>query len=262
MLAAATILGSGGFVPTGRRETSSLLLRGADAGAGSGAATSPVVIDAGTGLRRLVTDRERWLGDARRLDILLSHFHIDHVCGLAYLTELTGAPDGLEVVVHGPGAALYDTPTAEILARMFFSPPLMPIGLDDLGVRVAELAPGALSVGGLEVRARRQDEHPNPSLGFRIGDELVWCTDTGRDAGTVEFARGARVLGHDAWGPPVAPGHTAPEDAATLAADAGVEHLVLIHVPPRADEDDLVARARTAHPRVTLATDELDLLAL
>jgi ribonuclease BN (tRNA processing enzyme) len=256
MLAAATILGSGGFVPTGRRETSSLLLRGD----GSGGPATPVVIDAGTGLRRLVTDRERWLGDARRLDLLLSHFHIDHVCGLAYLTELTGA--GIEVVIHGPGAALYGTPTAEIAARMFFSAPLMPVTLDQLGVRVEELAPGALTVGGLEIRARRQDEHPDPSLGFRVGDELVWCTDTGPDPGTAEFARGARVLGHDAWGPPPAPGHAAPEDAAALATDAGVEHLVLIHVPPRADEADLVARAQTAHPRVTLATDELDLLAL
>jgi len=258
MLAAATILGSGGFVPTGRRETSSLLLRGADGPDGGDA--SPVVIDAGTGLRRLVTDRARWLGDARRLDVLLSHFHIDHVCGLAYLTELTG--DGLEVAIHGPGAALYDTPTAEILSRMFFSPPLMPVTLDQLGVRVAELAPGELSVGGLAVRARRQDKHPNPTLGFRVGDELVWCTDTEADPGTADFARGARVLGHDAWGPPVAPGHTAPEEAGALARDAGVEHLVCIHVPPRADEDDLRARAATAHPHVTVATDELDLLAL
>jgi ribonuclease BN (tRNA processing enzyme) len=257
MLAAATILGSGGFVPTGRRETSSLLLRGDDT---AGAGASPVVIDAGTGLRRLVTDRGRWLGDARRLDLLLSHFHIDHVCGLAYLTELTG--DGLEVVIHGPGAALYGTPTAEILSRMFFSPPLMPVTLDQLGVQVAELAPGELSVGGLDIRMRRQDEHPNPTLGFRVGDALTWCTDTGRDAGTIDFARGARVLGHDAWGPPGAPGHTSPEDAAALARDAGVEHLVLIHVPPRADEDDLHARAATAHGHVTLATDELDLLAL
>jgi ribonuclease Z len=252
MLAAATILGSGGFVPTGRRETSSLLLRGAASDA------TPVVIDAGTGLRRLITDRARWLGDARRLDILLSHFHIDHVCGLAYLTELAD----LEIVIHGPGTALYETPTAAILARMFFSPPLMPVTLDQLGVRVAELAPGASEVGGLAVAARRQDQHPNPTLGFRVGDALAWCTDTEHDAGTVDFARGCRVLAHDAWGPPAAPGHTTPEEAAALATAAGAERLVLIHVPPRSDEDELHARAATAHDHVTVARDELDLLAL
>jgi ribonuclease BN (tRNA processing enzyme) len=249
MLAAATILGSGGFVPTGRRETSSLLL---------GGGASPVVVDAGTGLRRLITDRAALLGDwSGRLDILLSHFHIDHVCGLAYLTELSD----LDIVVHGPGAALYDTPTAEILARMFFSPPLMPVGLDQLGVRVEELAPGEATFGGLAVRARRQDRHTNPSLGFRFGDELVWCTDTEDDPGTVELARGARVLAHDSWGPPAAPGHAEPAAAAGLARDAGVERLVLIHVPPAADEPDLHARAAAVHPHVTVATDLLDVLA-
>jgi ribonuclease BN (tRNA processing enzyme) len=254
MLAAATILGSGGFVPTGRRETSSLLLRGS----GPAADGRAVVVDAGTGLRRLITDRERWLGDARRLDVLLSHFHIDHVCGLAYLTELAD----LEITIHGPGAALYGVATEEILARMFFSPPLMPVTLDQLGVRVEELAPGELEVGGLQVRARRQDHHPNPTLGFRFGDDLTWCTDTERDPGTIKFARGARVLAHDAWGPPAAPGHTTPEEAGALARDAGVERLVLIHVPPRADEDALRAGAATAHDHVTVARDELDLLAL
>lgn len=252
MLAAATILGSGGFVPTGRRETSSLLLRGAHD------AATPVVVDAGTGLRRLITDRARWLGVVRRLDIVLSHFHIDHVCGLAYLTELAD----VEVVIHGPGMALYETPTAEILARMFFSPPLMPVTLDALGVQVAELAPGTTEIGGLAVQVRRQDHHSNPTLGFRVGDALTWCTDTERDPGTVDFARGARILAHDAWGPPAAPGHTTPEEAGALARDAEVDHLVLIHVPPRADEDDLRARAATAHDSVTVAHDELDLLAL
>jgi ribonuclease BN (tRNA processing enzyme) len=250
MLAAATILGSGGFVPTGRRETSSLLVLPDHED------DHAIVVDAGTGIRRLITDRDALLGDRRRVDVLLSHFHIDHVCGLAYLTELAD----LDVAIHGPGQALYGVPTAEILARMFFSPPLMPITLDQLGVEVAEIGPGESAFGG--VRARRQDHHPNPTLGFRFGDDLTWCTDTEADPGTVAFARGSRILAHDAWGPPAAPGHTTPEQAGALARDAGVERLVLIHVPPRADEDDLQARAATAHPHVTLARDELDLLTL
>jgi ribonuclease BN (tRNA processing enzyme) len=251
MLAAATILGSGGFVPTGRRETSSVLLRGDDGAA--------VLIDAGTGLRRLVTDRDAQLGDwGGRLDVLLTHFHIDHVCGLAYLTEL----GDLDVVIHGPGAALYDTPTAEVLSRMFFSPPLMPVTLDQLGVRVEELAPGEATFGGLRVRARRQDRHTNPTLGLRVEDAFTWCTDTEDDPGTVDLARGARVLAHDAWGPPAAPGHAEPAAAARIAVDAGAERLVLIHVPPAVDETALRAGAAAVHPHVTVATDLLDLLAV
>lgn len=247
MPAAATILGSGGFIPTGKRETSSLLLLPED---GDGA----VVVDAGTGLRRLITDRSLLEGRTR-LDVLLTHFHIDHVCGLAYLTEL----EDLEVTVRGPGAALYDMKTAEILARLF-APPIMPVDLEQLGVRVGEIGLGDAEVPGLDVRTRRQDLHTNPTLGLRIGDALMWCTDTEDDPGTAAFARGVRVLAHDAWGPPAAPGHAEPAAAARVAVEAGAERLVLIHVPPTGDEDELHAHAAAVHPNVLVATDGLQLL--
>jgi ribonuclease BN (tRNA processing enzyme) len=249
MGAAATILGSGGFIPTGRRETSSLLVlpEGGD---------TAIVVDAGTGIRRLITDRELLAGRTR-VEVLLTHFHIDHVCGLAYLIELAD----LDVRVSGPGAALYDVPTADVLARLF-THPVMPVSLPELGIPVGELHPGEVDVAGHAVRTRRQDRHTDPTLALRFGDALVWCTDTMEDSGTVDFARGVRVLGHDAWGPPAAPGHAEPAAAAQVAVDAGAEHLVLIHVPPTADEADLQARAAAVHPSVTVATDLLQLLDL
>ncbi|MDX6701128.1 MAG: hypothetical protein QOF26_1354 [Baekduia sp.] len=249
MAATATILGSGGFIPTGTRETSSLLLL-ADGD------DTAVVVDAGTGIRRLITD-PALLAGRTRLEVLLTHFHIDHICGLAYLGEL----DGIEITIHGPGAAVYDPPTSVVLARLY-SPPIMPIELSDVGVRVAELGVGDASFGSLSVRTRRQDRHTNPTLGLRFGDDLVWCTDTEEDPGTAGFARGARILAHDAWGPPAAPGHAEPAAAAQVALDAGAERLVLIHVPPAADVADLRARAAAVHPHVTVATDGLSVLDL
>jgi ribonuclease BN (tRNA processing enzyme) len=253
VLAAATILGSGGFVPTGTRETSSLLLRD-DAG------EAAVVVDAGTGLRRLITDRAALLEGRTRLEVLLTHFHIDHVCGLAYLTELMD----MDITVRGPGAELYDMPTVEVLMRLF-APPIMPVDLAQLGVPVGELGVGS-DVGGLAaefgIRTRRQDRHTNPTLAIRVGDALTWCTDTEDDPLTVDFARGARVLAHDAWGPPAAPGHAVPAAAAQVAVDCGAEKLVLIHVPPNADEAALHRDASAVHGDVTVATDLLDLLTL
>lgn len=249
MLAAATILGSGGFIPTGTRETSSLLLLPADS-------DRALLVDAGTGLRRLITDRSLLAGRTR-LEVLLTHFHIDHICGLTYLTEL----DALDITVRGPGAALYGMSTAQALSRLF-APPIMPVDLQQLGVSVGELGCGDAGIAGLDVRTRRQDRHTNPSLGIRVGDDLVWCTDTEDDPETVDFARGARVLAHDAWGPPAAPGHAEPAAAARVAVAAGTERLVLIHVPPTGDLDVLYADAAAVHPHVTVATDGLDLLAL
>src|SRR4051812_47058649 len=193
MLAAATILGSGGFVPTRTRETSSLVMLSGDDD------DAALVIDAGTGLRRLITDREALLGGRTRLEVLLTHFHIDHVCGLAYLTELTG----MAITVRGPGAELYDMPTAAALQRLF-APPIMPVDLQQLGVAVGELPLGEVAdglAGALGGSPQRQDRHTNPTLGIRVGDLVTWCTDTEDDPLTVDFARGCRILAHDAWGP-------------------------------------------------------------
>ena len=67
------ILGAGGWIPTGTHATCSALLReGPDA----------VLIDAGTGIERIVSDRALLEG-VERLELVLTHFHLDHVVGLA-----------------------------------------------------------------------------------------------------------------------------------------------------------------------------------
>jgi ribonuclease BN (tRNA processing enzyme) len=47
-----------------------------------------------------------------------------------------------------------------------------------------------------------------------------------------------------------------------VALAAGAERLVLIHVPPTADEADLQARAAAVHPDAIVASDGLDLLSV
>jgi ribonuclease Z len=247
MLAAAHILGSGGHHPTDTRETSCLLLRGP-----GGAA---LVVDAGTGLRRLITD-PRLLDDVDALDLVLTHFHADHVVGLTWLGELR-----VPVRVWGPGQALHGRPTADVLEPLF-SAPIFPAGLSELAAGIGEVEIGDQRIGEFELRTRVQERHPGRSVGLRFGDQLVWCTDTEADPGTAELARGAHTLCHDAWdvGPSV--GHTTGTEAGALATEAGVHQLVLIHVPPSAPHDALLAEAAMRHGDVCLARDGLDLLAL
>jgi ribonuclease BN (tRNA processing enzyme) len=68
----AWILGSGGWIPTERRETLCVLVRTRRHG---------LLLDAGTGLQRLLSTPEL-LDGVQTLDIALTHFHLDHVCGL------------------------------------------------------------------------------------------------------------------------------------------------------------------------------------
>jgi len=83
-----------------------------------------LVLDAGTGIRRLAATIPESL---RRVDILLTHLHMDHIQGLGFFAPLY-RPD-VEVHIWGPGSA-----TLRLQARLmrYLSPPLFPVSLSEL----------------------------------------------------------------------------------------------------------------------------------
>lgn len=237
------LLGSGGFAPSDRRETASALLR---------KESDALLIDAGTGTRRLLTDRSLLDGVAR-LHVVLSHFHLDHLVGLFFLADLEVPFD-----VWGAGERLESVPTRSLVERLL-GPPFAPRSfLEDFG-DVHELeASGETAVGGFRVQTRVQPMHSNPTLALRVDEVLVWCTDTSHDPENVQFAQDARVLCHESFAAETRPNHTAARDAAEVAAAAGVERLVLIHLDPLLpDEDTLLATARAVFPETVLGEDGL-----
>jgi ribonuclease BN (tRNA processing enzyme) len=237
------LLGSGGFAPSDRRETACALLRK------DGAA---LLVDAGTGTRRLLAARAL-LDGAERLDVVLTHFHLDHIVGLFYLADID-----LPFSVWGAGEALEGVSSRELVERLLSAPFAPPRFVEDFQ-DVRELAPDdATEVGSFRVLTRVQPLHSNPTLALRIDDALVWCTDTSRDPANVDFARGARLLCHESFAAEARSHHTAARDAAEVAAAAGVERLVLIHVDPLLpDEQELLAAARAVFPETVLGEDGL-----
>ena len=79
------LLGTGGYFPTSQRHTSCVLLP-----------EIGVVLDAGTGMSRLGNYLQ-----TERLDIFLSHAHLDHVAGLTYLINVVPAEVVRNTTVHG-----------------------------------------------------------------------------------------------------------------------------------------------------------------
>ena len=243
-----TILGGGGWLPAyGRHTATALLLNGETA----------VMIDAGTGVARLIEQPEL-LDGVRRLDILLSHFHLDHIAGLAYLPAL-----GLceQTTIWGPGALLYGVSTEELLEQISHEP-FHPVPLERQEIEVRDIPSHEIELAGRRVTSRRQDRHSAPTLGFRFGDELAWITDTAYDPESAPFAAGCRLLAHEAWFPSKAPRnaeiHASAREAAQVAHDAQIGRLLLIHRPPfSAHTDDVLAEAAAIVPGALEARDGL-----
>ena len=155
-----TLWGTRGSLPSAGPEnvryggnTSCVEVRGADG--------TLLVLDAGTGIRRLGYAIERAV---RRVDVLLTHLHMDHIQGLGFFDPLN--QEELEVHIWGPASAKLD-----LTARLtkYLSPPLFPVPLWDLPCELTlhDVTPGSFEIGGLTVTADLVC-HPGSTLGFRV----------------------------------------------------------------------------------------------
>ena len=112
-----------------------------------------LALDAGTGIRRLGAAIDP---SVDRLDILLTHLHMDHIQGLGFFAPFF-RPSG-EIHVWGPASATMDLRTR--LTR-YLSPPLFPVRIRDLDARVVlhDAPEEPVSIGGFEVVAAAR--HPS-----------------------------------------------------------------------------------------------------
>jgi ribonuclease BN (tRNA processing enzyme) len=241
------VLGSGGWLPSDERETSSYALR---------CGANLIVFDAGTGFRRLITDPALMDG-VSRLDVLISHFHLDHTVGLGYLDALDRS---IERHIWGPGALLYGKKTEEVLSRLLTAP-FTPASTDRLYTSIRDFSDEPVVLGPNVVHLRAQRRHSHPSVAFRVDDELAYCTDTAYDQGTISFVASVRYLLHEAWvaGTAGTRFHSSAAEAAQIAKAAHVRRLMLVHLDPRIDLNVLLEEAREVFPDVELAVDKMSL---
>ena len=132
--------------------------------------THVVVLDAGTGVCSLGA---AWDPTVSRVDVLLSHLHIDHILGLGFFSALFQA--GLEVHIWGPASTTQSL--RERLSR-YLSPPLFPVRLRDLPCRLSlhDVPLGRFEIPGFAVRSALVC-HPGPrsGTGWRTGTDR-WRT--------------------------------------------------------------------------------------
>ncbi|MBI5948015.1 MAG: MBL fold metallo-hydrolase [Chloroflexi bacterium] len=219
-----------------------------------------LVLDAGTGIRRLGASFEPGL---KRVDILLTHLHMDHVQGLGFFAPLF--TPGMEVHIWGPSSATMHL--RERLTR-YLSPPLFPVLLRDLpcDLQIHDLMRGELAIGPFQVSADLIS-HPGPTLGFRVsegGRSLTYMPDHEPALGMKDFpgparwmsgfdlAAGTDLLIHDTqyidaeYAVRAGWGHCTITHAFRLAELAGVKHLVGFHHDPSHADEMLDAMAAEA----------------
>ena len=227
-----------------------------------------LVLDAGTGIRRL----GRALGrGVRRVDVLLTHLHMDHIQGLGFFAPLYD-PD-VETHLWGPASTTLDLRGR--LAR-YLSPPLFPVHLREMRRLVLhDLSAGEFAVGEFRIVADRVC-HPGITVGYRIeagGATLAYLSDHEPALGVSRFpmredwtsgyalARDADLLLHDAqyslaeYADHVGWGHSALDHALAFARLARAKRLVTFHHDPAHDDDvvDRLTAEATAAVRVPCA---------
>jgi phosphoribosyl 1,2-cyclic phosphodiesterase len=228
-----------------------------------------LVLDCGTGARRLGKAIEAGRGGREaRVNILFSHYHLDHTEGLSLFAPLYAA--GNRVRIHGMPP---DGRTLKETFETLIAPPYFPVPIAEAkaAVEYVELDGTPVDFGHVSVRTLPLN-HPGGSTAFGVdrgSRRIVYATDhehgdPATDAAFQAFVRGADVLIYDAtylpeeyeahrgWG------HSTWEQGVAVARAAGVGKLVLFHHDPDRDDDDLDAllgRARAEFPSTDLARE-------
>ena len=204
-----------------------------------------LVLDGGSGMQRF-----HLLDNAaiKRVDILLTHLHLDHIQGLGFFRPLFDP--SFDVHIWGP---VTNTNSLHSRLSRYLSPPLFPVLLRELPCRLTlhDVENSSFEIGPFAVESRYVI-HPGPTVGFRIKGQhsvFTYIPDHEPALGSmdaankkwisgIDLALSADLLLHDAqynaheYARRLGWGHSSMDDAAKFAWLAGVKRLLLTHHDP------------------------------
>lgn len=206
-----------------------------------------VIFDAGTGIMKLSESRTKDSNYPKH--IILSHYHSDHISGLAYFKPLMSKD--YTAKIYGP---VFNEKKVKEVLNTFIGPPFFPIHIDDFPSDLTFIdldAGNEYDISPYCTIKTFACNHSDLTLGYRLQSEeksICYITDTelGTDTNTelAEFIDSADILILDSaytddeyteaktgWG------HSTWQQAVKLSVAAKIKKLVLFHHSP--DRTDL-----------------------
>jgi phosphoribosyl 1,2-cyclic phosphodiesterase len=260
---------------------------------------APIIIDAGTGIRRLGKQlAEGELADGGTATILISHTHWDHIQGLPFFAPFYKRGNQIDI---------YARQREDVHLQAVFSAqteaPYFPVPLSSLeaDIQFREIVEGTrFPLGRATVTCTRLN-HPWIAMAYRVdadGAAVVYCSDTApfadvllehefvatppvlgaalapetadklaaMRAGLIALCKGADLLIYDTqftreeYRQRPHWGHSTPDDAIGIAREAGVATLCLFHHAPMRTDDQQDAILAEYKQVVHHAGDRFDVI--
>lgn len=228
-----------------------------------------IILDGGTGLRPLGAQLVDF--GATDADVLFTHTHFDHVCGLPFFVPMYKPGNTFRLWAgHLPNGLELKSVLCKLMAAPLFPVPLEVMG-SSLECREFLAGESLMLAGGVQVNTTLLN-HPNGATGYRIefgGRSICYVTDTEHDGGAADERIVGLIKGadyfiydcnftaeeyqrHKGWG------HSTWEVGAALADRAEVGTFVIFHHDPAHDDVfmDGIAAAAANRRRGTIVARE------